>query len=574
MTAKRIPYDGDGSAGHAVPGEAVTPLIRGVTVLLRLTEAGGTLSASALERATGLARSTVDRVASTLARIGYVRLDGRDVTLAPRVLELGNAYLAALGWPALLAPHAGALAGEADESVTLAVPDLDGVRLVHQTTHTRPLPLGLPLGELLPADRTAPGAVFAAEWTRADWQAWRERRPRPGDGDFEQRARAAGRDGWAVDDQLAQAWRERRPRPGDGDFEQRARAAGRDGWAVDDQLAEPGLLTLSVPVRDPREDGRVVCAASIVSHTGRHTAAGLCDTHLPRLRDVAAAMERALRDAPAPAPAAVPAEPASGTGASKRELGREFVASLARGLTVLTAFGEGRGDLTLTDVARTTGLTRATARRALLTYGHLGLVRRSGTRTFRLTPRVLSLGFPPLSRMPLSRLAAPHLAELSARIGESVSLAVLTPSGEETRCTAGAGPAHALSAGVDVGARRPAHANPAGRVLLADLPPDLRKRALCHPSAPDPDDLTATLDTVARQGHALSDDEPEAGLRSLAVPVRDREGRVTASIETTVHGARRTREECAWEVLPHLRAAAAGLEGDLHEATRFTHIRV
>ena len=540
MTAKRIPYDGDGSAGHAVPGEAVTPLIRGVTVLLRLTEAGGTLSASALERATGLARSTVDRVASTLARIGYVRLDGRDVTLAPRVLELGNAYLAALGWPALLAPHAGALAGEADESVTLAVPDLDGVRLVHQTTHTRPLPLGLPLGELLPADRTAPGAVFAAEWTRADWQAWRERRPRPGD----------------------------------GDFEQRARAAGRDGWAVDDQLAEPGLLTLSVPVRDPREDGRVVCAASIVSHTGRHTAAGLCDTHLPRLRDVAAAMERALRDAPAPAPAAVPAEPASGTGASKRELGREFVASLARGLTVLTAFGEGRGDLTLTDVARTTGLTRATARRALLTYGHLGLVRRSGTRTFRLTPRVLSLGFPPLSRMPLSRLAAPHLAELSARIGESVSLAVLTPSGEETRCTAGAGPAHALSAGVDVGARRPAHANPAGHVLLADLPPDLRKRALCHPSAPDPDDLTATLDTVARQGHALSDDEPEAGLRSLAVPVRDREGRVTASIETTVHGARRTREECAWEVLPHLRAAAAGLEGDLHEATRFTHIRV
>ncbi|MFI9800408.1 IclR family transcriptional regulator C-terminal domain-containing protein [Streptomyces sp. NPDC052302] len=546
MPAKRIPYDGDDPSGAAAPGEAVNPLeavaplIRGVTVLLRLTEAGGTLSASALERATGLARSTVDRVAATLARMGYVRLDGRDVTLAPRVLELGNAYLAALGWPALLAPYADALAGEADESVTLAVPDRDGVRLVHQSTHSRALSLGFPLGELLPAGRTAPGAVFAAEWRETDWQTWHDRRSRHRD----------------------------------EDFEQRARRAGRDGWAVDDQLTGPGLLTLSVPVRDPREAGRIVCAASVVSHTGRHTAAGLCETHLPRLRNTATAMERALRDAPIPGPAAGPAGLASWTGASKQELGREFVASLARGLTVLTAFGEGRGDLTLTDVARTTGLTRATARRALLTYGHLGLVRRSGTRTFRLTPRVLSLGFPPLSRMPLSRIAAPHLAELSDRIGESVSLAVLTPSGEETRCTAATAPAHALSAGVEVGVRRPAHANPAGHVLLADLPPDLRKRALCHPSAPDPDHLTAILDAVARQGHALSDDEPEAGLRSLAVPVRDGEGEVTASIETTVHRARRTREECAREVLPHLRAAAAGLEADLREATRFTHVRL
>lgn len=80
----------------AVPAEAVAPLIRGVGVLRRLTEADGTMSASGLERATGLARSTVDRIASTLARMGYVRLDGRDVILTPRLMELGNAYLAAL----------------------------------------------------------------------------------------------------------------------------------------------------------------------------------------------------------------------------------------------------------------------------------------------------------------------------------------------------------------------------------------------------------------------------------------------------------------------------------------------
>src|ERR1044071_4417737 len=95
----------------AVPVEAVAPLIRGVTVLQALTEAGGTLSLSGLERATGLARSTVDRITSTLARMGYVRLDGRDVLLAPRLMELGNAYLAALRLPAPLSARARALAG-------------------------------------------------------------------------------------------------------------------------------------------------------------------------------------------------------------------------------------------------------------------------------------------------------------------------------------------------------------------------------------------------------------------------------------------------------------------------------
>src|SRR5689334_24242579 len=93
----------------AAPAEAVTPLMRGLTVLRRLTDADGVCSLSALERASGLARSTVDRITATLARMGYVRLDGRDAVLAPRLMELGNAYLAALRLPKLLNPHADAL---------------------------------------------------------------------------------------------------------------------------------------------------------------------------------------------------------------------------------------------------------------------------------------------------------------------------------------------------------------------------------------------------------------------------------------------------------------------------------
>ena len=145
-------------------------------MLHRLTEAGGTLSLSALERATGLARSTVDRVTATLARMGDVRLDGRDAALAPRLMELGNAYLAALRLPALLDAHADVLADELDESVSLAVADRDGIRFIHQATRRRAMSLSFRIGDLLPAERTAPGALFATEWTDADWRAWRERR--------------------------------------------------------------------------------------------------------------------------------------------------------------------------------------------------------------------------------------------------------------------------------------------------------------------------------------------------------------------------------------------------------------
>ncbi|MFF6979668.1 IclR family transcriptional regulator C-terminal domain-containing protein [Streptomyces sp. NPDC008343] len=547
---------------RAVPVEAVTPLIRGVGVLWRLTEAGGTLSASGLERATGLARSTVDRIASTLARMGYVRLDGRDVILAPRVMELGNAYLAALGLPVLLTSHADALADELDESVSLAVADRDGIRFIHQATRRRAMSLSFRIGDLLPAERTAPGPLFATEWTAAEWQTWRERRATdPEDRGFP-----------AVPPQ---------PHPSpDEDFERRAARARKDGWALDDQLIEPGLVAVSVPVRDPRAGGRIACVANVVSHTSRHTAADLRDTLLSRLRATVAKMEHELREAPQPQSQreAAPAGLAAWTGASKQELGREFVESLARGLTVLTAFGEGRTELTLTDVARATGLARATARRALITYEHLGLVRQSGNRAFALTPRVLSLGFPPLSRTSLPRIATPHLTELAARVHESTSLAVLTPSGDEIQYTARAATGRVMSVDVTVGTRLPAYATSLGRVLLADLPPADRHvgplSSLTPHTTTDPATLTTTLDDVRKQGYALVDEELEAGLRSVAVPVRDRTGRVVAALNVAMHAARRSVEECVREVLPELVETAGRVEGDLRVAGRFARVGV
>ncbi|WP_326686848.1 helix-turn-helix domain-containing protein [Streptomyces sp. NBC_01795] len=542
------------------PAEAVAPLMRGLSVLRQLTDARGTLSPSELERATGLARSTVDRVTATLARMGYVRHDGRTVSLAPRLMEVGNAYLAALRLPALLGERADALADTLDESVSLAVPDGDGIRFVHQATRRRAMSLSFRIGDPLPAERTAAGLVFAAGWDETEWRRWRERRAAdPEDRGFP-----------AVPP---------RERPADGsarELRALAREVGERGWALDDQRIEPGLVALAVPVRAP--DGEVTCAVSVVSHTSRHSAASLRRTVLPRLRKAADAMERALREAPPPeAPPAAAARLAAWTGASKLELGREFVESLARGLTVLTAFGEERGTLSLSGVAEATGLSRATARRALITLEHLGYLTAS-ERAFRLTPRVLALGFPVLSRLTLPQIAAPHLTSLAERVHDSASMAVL--AGDDVQYTARVATGRVMSVDVTLGIRFPAYATSLGRVMLAGLPPGEREgrladadpRALTPHTVTAPARLARLLDRVAEDGYALVDEELEDGLRSLAVPVRERGGRVVAAVNVAMHTSRRTLEECAGEVLPALRAAATAIEADLHIAGRFARV--
>jgi IclR family pca regulon transcriptional regulator len=559
-------------AADAVPAEAVTPLIRGIAVLRRLTEADGTLSLSALERTTGLARSTVDRITATLARMGYVRLDGRDVHLAPRLMALGNAYLAALRLPTLLDARADALADELDESVSLAVADRDGIRFIHQATRRRAMSLSFRIGDLLPAERTAPGPLFATEWTEEDWQRWRERRAAdPEDRGFtavppREHAESDASDASDASDVSGIS---------DVDFERRTAQAATDGWALDDQLIEPGLVAVSVPVRDPGT-GRVACVASVVSHTSRHTAQGLRDALLPRLRSAVTDMEHALRTAPPPQPGPERTGLATWTGASKQELGREFIESLARGLTVLTAFGEGREALTLTEVAKATGLARATARRALITYEHEGLVAPAPARAFTLTPRVLSLGFPPLSRTSLAQIAHPHLAALAARVHESASLAVLAGSGEEIQYTARVTTSRVMSVNVTVGTRLPSYATSLGRVLLADVPETERVLGDLRPLTPhtvtNEAALARILKEVRSQGYALVDEELEEGLRSIAVPVRDRTGRVVAAVNTAMHVARHTARECVEDLLPELAWTAARIEEDLRVAGRFRRV--
>ncbi|WP_327267736.1 helix-turn-helix domain-containing protein [Streptomyces sp. NBC_01218] len=548
--------------GTGAPDEAVAPLMRGLAVLELLAGAdGGPVSLSGLEKATGLARSTVDRIAATLARLGYVRLDGRDVVVAPRLLEPGNAYLASTGLPALLGPPANALADELDESVSLAVPDGDGVRFVHQATRRRAMSLSFRIGDLLPAERTAPGALFAADWEADDWEAWRTYRAADPDGSRFP-SMPAGRDGHPEED-----------------FRRRTETALREGWATDDQMIEPGLVALSVPVRRP--DGRTACVLSVVSHTSRSTADGLREALLDRLRATASGMEKALarpRDERT-GEHRVPEPLAGRAAASKQELGREFIESLARGLGVLTAFGAGAERLTLAEVAQATGLARATARRALITLTHLGYTETDG-RHHWLTPRVLGLAHPALSRTTLARIARPHLARLSSSVKDSASLAVL--SDDCVQYVARAATRRVMSVNITVGTRFPAFATSLGRVLLADLPHPVRNafldgadlRVLAPRTLTGTAELGAEIDRVGEQGYALVDEELEAGLRSIAVPVRDRTGAAVAALNVAMHSSSRTRRQCLDEVLPPLRSTASAIEEELRIAARFLEIAV
>ncbi|MDX3093251.1 IclR family transcriptional regulator C-terminal domain-containing protein [Streptomyces sp. ME19-03-3] len=544
------------------PQETVGPLLRGLAVLRELAAAGGRCAVGDLVRATGLARSTVDRVVSTLVRVGYLRGEGRDAVLAPRLMELGNAYLAASRFPDELGPLAETLADDLDESVSIAVPDGDEVRLVHQATRRRAMSLTFRIGDRLPAERGAPGALFACGWEDADWERWHRRR---------------------AADPLDSRFPGLPPRPADATaFEQRVAAARAHGWSADDQLIEPGLIAVAVPVRDGA--GRPVCAVSVVSHTSRHSADSLREAVLPRLRETVAAMEDALSrptDAPSPADAPSPvrpgASPAIWTRASKQELGPEFVESLARGLAVLTAFGEGRGELPLTAVADATGLARATARRSLITLEHLGYVASEG-RLFRLTPRVLELGCAHLSRLTLPEIARPHLVALVEGVHDSASMAVL--SGEDIQYVARVPTVRIMSVNITVGTRFPAYATAMGRVLLAGLPEQERATHLGRTdftrltpyTVGDAPHLARVLDQVAAEGHALVSEELEEGLRSIAVPVRGRGGRVVAAINVSMHAGRRSEGQSRSELLPPLLETAARIGDDLRVVGRYTHV--
>ena len=249
-----------------------------------------------------------------------------------------------------------------------------------------------------------------------------------------------------------------------------------------------------------------------------------------------------------------------------------FVQSLERGLAVIRAFDERHPELTLSDVARSTGLTRAAARRFLLTLADLGYVRTDG-RWFTLTPRVLELGYAYLSSASLPEVAEPHLERLVADVHESSSVSVL--DGEDIVYVARVPTSRIMTVSINVGTRFPAYATSMGRVLLAALDDaaldaylaGVELRPLSPRTTTSPEALRAELAKVRRQGWALVDQELEEGLRSVAAPIRDRAGSAVGAVNLSAHASRMTIDAVRRTLVPPLLATAARIEADLRAAT-------
>lgn len=245
----------------------------------------------------------------------------------------------------------------------------------------------------------------------------------------------------------------------------------------------------------------------------------------------------------------------------------DFVQSLERGLAVIRAFSASRPSLTLSEVAAATGVTRAAARRFLLTLVDLGYVRSDG-RYFSLTARVLELGYAYLSSLTLPEVAEPHLEDLVASVNESSSMSVL--DGTDIVYVARVPVSRIMTVAISVGTRFPAYATSMGRVLLAGLPePDLDKilaelrlEPLTGRTITSPEAFRSELTRIRGQGWSLVNQELENGLRAVAAPVRDSAGRVVAAVNVSAH-ANRTLESMRRDLLPPLLAATAAIERDL-----------
>ena len=254
-------------------------------------------------------------------------------------------------------------------------------------------------------------------------------------------------------------------------------------------------------------------------------------------------------------------DPRAGEGDAKKP-SDAYVQSFARGLEVLRSFGTAAPAQTLSQAADRVGLTRAGARRILLTLQTLGYVEQDG-RLFRLTPKVMELGFAYLGSQPWWHLAQPLMEDLTLELKESTSAAVL--DGDEVVYVLRVPVKRIMSINLGVGSRLPAWCTSMGRVLLAALPHDevvprlrsVRLAALTPKTVTDPDRLLKTLAQVRRQGWALVNEELELGLMSLAVPIPNRSGRVVAALNVSSKPQLQSASELQRRCLPALQSVAA-----------------
>lgn len=243
---------------------------------------------------------------------------------------------------------------------------------------------------------------------------------------------------------------------------------------------------------------------------------------------------------------------------------RDFIHSLEKGLSVIRAFDRDHSHMTLSDVSRRTGLTRATSRRLLHTLVATGYARTDG-RLFELSPRVLELGYSYLSSFGIADVAEVYMEDVTRQVGEGCSLGVLDEG--DVICVARVATGRVMTESLAVGMRLPSFTSTAGQVLLAQLS-DAELDAIWELQAlRDPQSLPGDrqafmdrLENVRLHGYAIVDEEFERGMRSIAVPIHNRRNKVIAAMSVGAHAGRVSVETLLETVLPVLRGAARDTE--------------
>ena len=247
---------------------------------------------------------------------------------------------------------------------------------------------------------------------------------------------------------------------------------------------------------------------------------------------------------------------------------REFIQSLERGLAIIRAFGPDAPEQSVGELATHTGLTRATARRFLITLNELGYVETDG-RLFRLTPKVLELGYSFLSGLRFADVTLPHLERLVAEVDEDSEASVL--HGEEIVYIARVPSSKKMTMAINIGGRLPAHATAMGKALLAALPPDeleqylatAQLRAYMPRTVTDPETLRAQLALVREAGYAIVEQEVEEGLIAIATVVRDRRGTAVGAVNLSTNVLRHSVESVRSGLREPLLRTAQLIEQDL-----------
>jgi IclR family pca regulon transcriptional regulator len=264
------------------------------------------------------------------------------------------------------------------------------------------------------------------------------------------------------------------------------------------------------------------------------------------------------------------------TAKNNRPIERDpFVQSFARGLSIITCFDADYPVMTLSEIAERVNLSRAAARRFLLTLENLGYVSLDG-RNFQLTAKVLDLGYGYLSSLSLPEIAQPHLEVLASKVHESASASVL--DGADIVYIARVPIRRIMSVKINIGTRMPAHATSMGRVLLSGLPtPDL-KAMISNLEIPKYTRNTITsksvllqeINKVKTQGWSINDQELEYGLRSIAVPIFDKAEEIIASINISTTAQSNSLESMEVMFLPELKLTAKKISDDLASVSPFS----